>query len=220
MMVLKNDSGLLLKYWTKDLTKAEELKSGTETPLLLDSIFAPNLKNGKSNSILSKHINLSLHNINGFDYWEPLQDIPLEVSGPRLVLVELEPFKIKQTREAKVDSIYPTLIALEIFSKNGFKTINVRSTIKIQNSTNHSFFLTLSVGSEHIWRSIIDSNSSLFIPANVCSVPNCRFDINLEIPRSINRMFDQKTERKAEIPVPEMIGTLKAKISQTGIEFS
>ena len=118
--------------------------------------------------------------------------MPLDGSGCRLFLLELgdddvlsnTPKKNKIGRVLRSPS-YPMLasnnsvcIAAELLSRGGVRTLVIRSTIRLNNSTQiplHVQLIAASPKRDILWDAVIPAGAEMSVPANYCSISNGRF---------------------------------------------
>lgn len=200
---IRNDSGLLLRYWTREDSAAEEVPPNTEAPLQVE--YSYDMRRGTfagdsgmdGRYTTARFINISLHDAE-HNTWPEIHDVPLEGVGTRLFNIDFkqqrtqspEALKTPQFgRKAAVaggvtsagqDFAHAPSLALELVSKGGNKMLIVRSTIRIFNSTKATFKVELvsgyrSVRREVLWEALVPPNQGIPVPANLCNIPNGRF---------------------------------------------
>lgn len=96
----------------------------------------------------------------------------------------------------------------------------VRSTLRVNNSTNVPFQLTLVTGSTVLWECTVDPESDLAIPAQFCHKPNTRMFFQPLISQGSHSSASKAGETGAEmgmeslprveLPMPEIPGLHKA----------
>ena len=224
-ILVQNESGLIVKYWTREPNNAVEVPLSSEVPIVIDySYYSPGATE-RTNRFFdhqlnrsNKMINLSLHRLYG-ETWLPLRDVTLEGLGSKLYLLETD---YSQKKTSVIDRLRnsrsPTYVVLELVSKSGIKTLKVRSMMKFFNATNMPYTIKLLASSNGsndgrglhtLWESIVPAHVSVPIPANLCNIPNAKFFIRPEI-KYMRSIESQKKENAflphAEIPLPVIHG--------------
>ena len=244
-ILIQNDSGLIAKYTTRDHTVPVEIPMNCEVPVIMSHVGAAPVSqsSGEKNmsfldhqlNRISKMINLSLHRLHG-ESWLPLRDVTFEGLGSKLYSLETDSTQktipvLDRFRTTK----FPTYVVLDLVSKSGIKTLHIRSTMKIVNTTSLPFTVKLlaplslssaATSSPHgdskqlhiLWESVVPANVHVPVPANFCSIPEAKFLIIPEVKYlrnavgnslSNNQRLSKYSLLHAEIPIP-VIQELKA----------
>lgn len=207
MMIIRNDSGLMMRYWCADVSRATDIPPNTEKPLHMDT--EGNGNNVKERSFdplsTSRSVSLSLQRPGG-EPWPTLRDVPLDGTGCRLFLLEMGDNE-GSSNTSKKDRIGRVLrspsysmlaahnsvcIAAEIISRGGVRTLVIRSTIRLNNCTQIPLHIQLLSGAfqrDVLWDAVIPACAEMSVPANYCSISNGRFFVQplLEFAPSYSR---------------------------------
>ena len=239
-ILIQHDSGLIAKYTTRDHSIPMEIPMNCEVPVIMShaSSVPVSQSSGEKNmsfldnqlNRITKMINLSLHRMHG-ESWLPLRDVTFEGLGSKLYLLESDSSQktipvIDRFRSTK----FPTYVVLDLVPKSGIKTLHIRSTMKIVNTTSLPFTikllapLSLSSASTYphggrdskkqlhiLWESVVPANVHVPVPANFCNIPEAKFLISPEVKYLRNAVGNSISSAQrlskssllhAEIPIP------------------
>jgi hypothetical protein len=236
MLCIRNDSGLPLRYWTRDDSSPQEVAPNTEAPLQVEHAFDLRRGNFAGDIALdgryttARYLNLALHDAE-HDTWPALHDVPLEGVGTRLFSVDFTRQKAQRSSPSLARSTASSAagasqqvpsLALELVSRHGNKILIVRSTIRIYNSTKATFKVELVSGFRNtrrdvLWEATVRPSQGIPVPANLCNIPNGRFIVRplLQIStHSLDGSFwpmiseddAQTATLGAEVPIPAIPG--------------
>ena len=207
MMIIRNDSGLMMRYWCSDVARATDIPPNTEKPLHMDIEGNGNIIKERSFDPLStsRSVSLSLQRPGG-EPWPTLRDVPLDGTGCRLFLLEMGDYEgssntpkknkigrvLRSPSYTMLASHNSVCIAAELISRGGVRTLVIRSTIRLNNSTQIPLHIQLVSGAPQrdiLWDAVIPACSEMSVPANYCSISNGRFFVQplLEFAPSYSR---------------------------------
>eukprot|EP00981_Chlorochromonas_danica_P007182 scaffold1594_cov171-Ochromonas_danica.AAC.17 len=200
-LVIRNDSGMPIRYWSQKSSPSIILTS-CEEPLELDDVdnkqsAARNLSGQQTGSMV-RSISLAVQKSDG-NFGMTHKDISLEGVGYRIIsslddvdssnssssaFDEKKPSK-RKTQKGLVKN-QPTVIpplVLELTSRNGSKLLVIRSTMRIFNSTNTAFHVRLVESKTRsaqsiLWECYMPPGRGSFIPAELCSLTGAYFMIS------------------------------------------
>ncbi len=191
LLTIRNESGLHVRYALHH-HNSKVLSPGTEEPVHINSKFA---LNGLFDQLLSaKKLQLAIEKPSTVGEYLTIQDISLEGVGCRLVSLMNDAFGEESThrsqsrsrprRSAEGVSDSSPAVIIDLSSRNGIKTLIVRSTLRVFNSTQTAFYVRFTIPAvnsdssdrrrqrEVLWESFIPAGKGSFLPAQLCHLTN------------------------------------------------
>lgn len=229
-MIIRNDSGLLIRYWCTDVNRTIDLPPNVERPFTVDVANASRDMREKLFDPLkiSRMVSLKLWG-QGEDSWSAINNIPLDVLGSKIIvseysggnsteIVRASVGRQLKKRASRILRTPPTqqmlesnniCVVAEVVSRGGIRTLIVRSTLSLVNANTIALHVKIATplpSRKVFWEAIIPPGSEISVPANFCHLPSSML---LILPLADNSNVERinvpaHTLSHAEVPVPEI----------------
>lgn len=207
-LVIRNESGMPIRYWSKQTTPSV-LASSCEESVCVDEDDCVFRHLSLLNKSSIKSINLAVQRSDG-SFGPAHMDITLEGVGFRILTLNDHDKKSKRRpRAASITNTLPPLV-LELASRNGCKLLVVRSTMRVFNATARPFYVRLVDSKPHhsqqvLWECFLPPGKGFFVPAELCTLPAGHFIVS-GCPRSEDGQLDGVRVGSANFPCPAIPG--------------
>lgn len=246
MMIIRNESGLELNYWTSSRSQQRIVGVNQEVPLAVDfnadpwgvvsnsSIRTPSQLPRDTNASLlpARSINIAFKVLGNSEAGDNpdsndvvLEHIPLDGLGCRLFDINNSDLSKPNSKESdgREKESRKAVVAMELLSYAGVKTLLIRSTLKLFNSISLPIMIEFienyrSIAQEVLWEALILPNTGIAVPANLCDLAAVSIVMRPILGGTNSSLSNHRSTFRKNIllgtsyfPIPEIVGLNKGK---------